>query len=188
MFRLDNTLERWATAYKAIAHDPAANSKHRTFFRMSSVDDNSFFARNYATQPSPSMGYVTHVDGEMDRTMKSASYRHVIFFFIKSDQKNLDPVEMKATDARYYGDELVQAVLAFLDRMQSAANNGKQEVKVRNTTFYITADERQGWRGLQLDSANWATIPSKYDGWQIMGLAINQMVPRQLCIIDENYE
>ena len=49
MFRLDNVLEKWAEVYEPLKHDPAAKAKHKTFFRISMIDGQSYFIRNYAT-------------------------------------------------------------------------------------------------------------------------------------------
>jgi hypothetical protein len=71
--------------------------------------------------------------------------------------------------------------------MQTAAGNGKSEFKVGEHTFPITSDERQGWRGLQLDEAHWGTLPTHFNGWQICGLTIEQLQPRLLCITPTKY-
>ena len=81
MFRLDNILERWAELYRPLRHDAAA---HKTFFRISMIDAQSYFIRNYNVQPSPCMAYATHIDAEMaQQNPKAITYRHVIYFLCK---------------------------------------------------------------------------------------------------------
>jgi len=87
MFRLDNILEQWATIYKPLAHDPSAKSKHRTFFRISMIDAQSYFVRNFNTQPSPAMAHATHVDAEVEKNPKFVTYRHVIYFLMQRWRK-----------------------------------------------------------------------------------------------------
>lgn len=190
MFRLDNVLEQWATIYRPLKHDPAAKSTRRTFFRISMIDAQSYFVRNFNTQPSPAMAYATHVDAEMEKNLKYINYRHVIYFLVKQQNAAgktdlLD--ELAAADARYDTDDMVQDLLAFLTQMKTAANNGQNEMKVGEHIFPITKDERQGWRGLQIDEAHWGTLPTHFNGWQICGLTIEQLQPRNLCIHENKY-
>lgn len=190
MFRLDNILEKWAEIYRPLQHDPAAKSTHRTFFRISMIDAQSYFVRNFNTQPSPCMAYATHVDADMERNQKSISYRHVIYFLVKQQNaagKTDVTDEMAAADARYDTDEMVQDLLAFLSQMQTAAGNSQNELKIGQHTFAITKDERQGWRGLQIDGAHWGTLPTHFNGWQICGLTIEQLQPRLLCVTPTKY-
>ena len=190
MFRLDNVLEKWATIYRPLQHDPAAKSTHKTFFRISMIDAQSYFIRNFATQPSPCMAYATHVDAEMEKNPKFINYRHVVYFLVKQQNaagKTDVTDEMAAADARYDTDEMVQDLLAFLSLMKTAADNGKNVFEVGEHSFPITKDERQGWRGLQIDGAHWGTLPTHFNGWQICGLTIEQLQPRQLCITPTKY-
>lgn len=190
MFRLDNVLEKWAEVYEPLKHDPSAKAKHKTFFRISMIDGQSYFIRNHATQPSPCMAYATHVDAEMERNPKFINYRHVIYFLCKQQnapQKNDVTDELAATEARFDTDTMVQDLLAFLDQMQTAANNGKDSLTIAGNSFPITSDIRQGLRGLKLSEAHWGTLPTMFNGWQICGLTIEQTAPRLLCINEGKY-
>lgn len=190
MFRLDNVLEKWAEVYEPLKHDPSAKAKHKTFFRISMIDGQSYFIRNYNTQPSPCMAYATHVDAEMERNPKFINYRHVIYFLekqVNAQQKNDVTDELAATEARFDTDTMVQDLLAFLDQMQTAANNGKDSLTIAGNSFPITSDIRQGLRGLKLNEAHWGTLPTMFNGWQICGLTIEQTAPRLLCINEGKY-
>ena len=190
MFRLDNVLEQWATIYRPLQHDPAAKSTHRTFFRISMIDAQSYFVRNFNAQPSPAMAYATHVDAEMEKSQKFINYRHVIYFLVKQQNsagKTDLTDELAATEARYDTDDMVQDLLSFLSQMQLAANNGQSNFKVGEHVFPITKDVRQGWRGLQINEAHWGTLPTHFNGWQICGLTIDQVQPRQMCITPTKY-
>ena len=190
MFRLDNILEQWATIYKPLAHDSSAKSKHRTFFRISMIDAQSYFVRNFNTQPSPAMAHATHVDAEVEKNPKFVTYRHVIYFLSKhldNPQKNTVTDELGHTEARYETDEMVQDLLVFLSKMQTAANNGKDTLDFAGHTFAITSDERQYWRGLKLEEAHWGTLPTIFNGWEICGLTIEQLAPRLNCVTESKY-
>lgn len=195
MFRLDNVLEKWAEVYEPLKHDPAAKAKHKTFFRISMIDGQSYFIRNYNTQPSPCMAFATHVDAESEKNSKFITYRHVIYFLKKQEndpQKTDVTDELAATDARYDTDEMVQDLIAFLREMQTAANNGANGLTVTGLSgsehfFPITKDERQSWRGMKLDAVSWGTIPPLITGWQLCGITIEQLQPCLLCIHTNKY-
>ena len=190
MFRLDNILEKWAQAYRPLSHDRAAKSKHRTFFRISMIDGQSYFVRNYNTQPSPCMAYATHVDAEIDKRETITNYNHVVYFLVKQENspgRNDVTDELAAAEARYRTDDMVQDLLAFLSALSTAANSGKTELEVGSITFHITDDIRQGLRGLQLDKSHWGTLPTHFNGWQICGLTISQLVPRLKCVTTQKY-
>ena len=194
MFRLDNVLEKWAEVYEPLKHNPIADAKHKTFFRIGMIDAQSYFVRNHNTQPSPCMAFATHVNAETEKNSKFITYRHVIYFLVKQDnapQKTDVTDELAATDARYDTDDLMQDLIAFLEKMQSAASNGLNGLTIKGQSgehfFPITKDERQGWRGLRLDALAWGTMPPMITGWQLCGLTIEQLQPRNICIHENKY-
>jgi len=183
MFRFDNLLEKWAQMYKPLSHDPIKANKHRTFFRIAAIDTQSEFVRNYNDTPSPCMAYSTHIDAVLTRTnRKTASYRHVIYFLVKQKTSSLSnnsiTDDMEATECRYETDDLVQDLLAWLYELKKDASAN---------ALCLSAEDREALRGLDLDGAEWATIPVKYNGWWICGLEISQITPRRLCVNPEKY-
>ena len=200
MFRLDNILERWAQDYQPLSHDPRRGSKHRTFFRISVIDGNSEFVRNLSTTPSPAMAYATHPDGEIAQHNANAnSYRHVIYFMVKPEtgtlSKNLATDDLAATDARFMCNDLVEELLAYLGVLKRMAGGKLPQTDmadIYNRNFaLIPAEDREGLRGLQLDAANWSTLPlpnGTLNGWQICGLTLEQITPRHLCTTPSKYK
>ncbi len=195
MFRLDNVLEKWAEVYEPLKHDPAAKAKHKTFFRTGMIDQQSYFIRNYNTMPSPFMAFVTHLKAETEQNPKFATYRDVVFFFVRQDndpQKTDVTDELAATEARYDTDEMVHDLLAFLEMMQAAANSGRNGITIKGLSgddhfFPITDDERQGWRGMKLNEASWETLPPLITGWQWCALTFDRLQPRMICIRGNKY-
>lgn len=223
MFRLDNLLETWATLYRPLSHEKGRESKHRTFFRISMITENSEFVRNINTTPSPAMAYATHIDAEMaQQTTRAISYRHVIYFMVRQapggPSRNLATDEDSATEARFETDQMVQDLLAFLYALKALAggkspqrdaagiiaaalsggangadgangsNGGDSEATVPSgSPLGLDRETKEGLRGLQLDGAHWGTLPVTGPGWQICGLTIEQLDPRQLCIVPERY-
>ena len=201
MFRLDNILEDWATAYRPLSHQKQRDTKHRTFFRISMIDGNSEFVRNFTTTPSPAMAYATHIDAELaQQNPKAVSYRHVIYFMVKQAEggrsKTIATDEDAATEARFEADEMVQDLLAYLFSLKSLAagktltpeqQSRLSACSVSSNTIAANPETREGLRGLQLDGAHWGTLPVYLNGWQICGLTIEQISPRLLCINPEKY-
>ena len=191
MFRLDDILEKWAVIYRPLSHELGDKGNRKTFFRISMIDAQSYFVRNYSMQPSPAMAYATHVDADMDKGSKRITYRHVIYFLVKqlngSNKTNVTD-ERAATEARYTTDEMVQDLIDFLDEMKRAACSNKQEYVAPNgVKFRFDRLTQQGFRGLQLDEVHWGTLPTMLNGWQICGVSIDQIVPRHLCVNESKY-
>lgn len=205
MFRLDNILEHWATLYAPLSHDIDTCAKHRTFFRISMIDANSEFVRNFATTPSPAMAYSTHYNAEMgEQNPNVIRYRHAIYFMAKQQSGTLSKTaatnELAATEARFYTDELAQDLIAVLKALKSMANGKSLPKEQRNglssdmiAWLQSTAADPEyhdGLRGLQVEQANWGTIPlpnGSLNGWQLCGLTIEQFMPRLLCVNPQRY-
>ena len=199
MFRLDNILERWASLYRPLHHDAV---QHPSFFRIGMIDANSFFVRNFSKMGGCCMAYATHIDAELaQQNPKQVSYRHVIYFMVKQQAGTLSKTQITdddaATEARFRTDAMVQDLLAMLFTLKSFCN-GKNlpkatlealpaDVKNFITIIAADADYHEGLRGLQLDKANWTTLPGMLNGWQLCGLEIEQITPRELCINSEKY-
>lgn len=199
MFRLDNILERWAELYKPLSHNEATR---KTFFRISMIDAQSYFVRNYSMMERCAMAYATHIDADLaQQNPKAVIYRHVIYFLSKQQNaqgKTNITDEDAATEARFLTDDMVQDLLAVLWAMKGVVN-GKQLPSIqggagggsdvvdfiRNTA--ADTQYREGLRGLQLEGAHWGTLPAQISGWQLCGLTIEQVSPRQLCINQERY-
>lgn len=200
MFRLDNILEAWAAAYKPLSHDISAGSQHRTFYRIDTINSNNEFVQNYNMAASPCMAYSTLIDASLSRTNKKfISYRHVIYFMVKqappkSNARTMVNDSLEATEAKYDADVLVQDLLAFLYALKTASSQtvrgtatNKGDDIIATILATLPEDDLKGIAGLQLDGAEWGTLPVKYNHWWICGLEIEQLVPRNLCVVPERY-
>jgi len=206
MFRLDNILERWAELYKPLGHNSVSSSSStgvkKSFFRISMIDAQSYFVRNYNMMDGVAMAYATHIDAELEKqNPKAVTYRHIIYFLSKQQNahgKTDVTDEDAATEARFLTDDMVQDLLAVLWAMKGAVN-GKSLPSIQRgvgggsdiATFIeqTAADPqyREGLRGLQLEQAHWGTLPAQISGWQLCGLTIEQTSPRLLCVNPERY-
>lgn len=200
MFRLDNILETWAASYKPLSHEIGAESQHRTFYRIDTINSNNEFVQNYNMAVSPCMAYSTLIDASLSRTNKKfISYRHVIYFMVKqaapkSNARTMVNDSLEATEAKYDADVLVQDLLAFLYALKTASGQAVRGTATTKEDDIIAAilatlpeDDLKGIAGLQLDGAEWGTLPVKYNHWWICGLEIEQLVPRNLCVVAERY-
>lgn len=206
MFRLDNLLEQWAQLYTPLSHNPAADApaQERSFFRISMINGNSYFVRNFQTVHSPSCAYATHIDAELAaQNPRAVSYRHVIYLMQRQApgdlSRNLVTDDLAATEARFDLDDMVQDLLAYLFALKSVAAGKTPATDAAALIAAIVpggspqgldAATREGLRGLNLDGAHWGTLPlatGELNGWQICGLTIEQLQPRQLCIVPSRY-
>jgi hypothetical protein len=180
-------------------HDAAL---HPSSFRIGMIDGNSYFVRNFSKMDGCCMAYATHIDAELAKqNPKQISYRHVIYFMVKQEAGNLSKTQITddsaATEARFRTDAMVQDLLAVLFMLKSLCG-GKSipadtaaalphEIQQFLRNISADAQYHEGLRGLQLDQAHWGTLPTTLNGWQLCGLTIDQLTPRQLCINSERY-
>ena len=208
MFRLDTILEHWAQQYLPLQHNPAADApaKERSFFRISMIDGNSYFVRTFQTVHSPACAYATHIYAELAaQNPNAASYRHVVYMLVRQAppdlSRNLVTDDLAATEARFETDQMVQDLLAYLFALKAVVGGKRlkaDEQSVLDATgvpldFIYGMDQftRECWRGMKLKEAHWGTLPvpnGSYNGWHICGLTIEQLQPRQLCIVPSRYK
>lgn len=197
MFRLDNILERWAEIYT-----PEKKEEHPAFFRISMIDANSYFVRNFNLVPPACVAYAAHVDAEINKqNPKQLTYRHVVYFLVKQPAGTLSKTQITdeegATETRFSTDDMAQDLIAVLTAMKGCVNGKsvppnllKEDAKQIREFIEQTAadpDYAQGLRGLHLDGAHWGTLPAMFNGWQICGLSLDQTAPRLLCVNQERY-
>ena len=195
MFRLDNLLEQWAIYYKPLSHNPHADAKRKAFYRIDTINNNNEFVQSYNIAHSPCMAYSTLIDASLARgNSKFISYRHSIYFLVKqaapkSNAKTTINDAIDATEAKYDADVLVQDLLSFLFALKEhiQKNNTSTETVVGKIASTLTPDEHKAFAGLRLDGAEWGTMPVRYNGWWVCGLEIEQLAPRNLCIVEERY-
>jgi hypothetical protein len=113
------------------------------------------------------------------------NYEHTIYFLMRSKQTSLAK-SARQDDEQFMNvqmamDEFVQDLLAYLARLK---HTGKCPI----TGQTYDAATMQALAGLQLDKANWLSLATKYSGWNVLALAIEQNQPRNLnCINTDQY-
>ena len=181
---LSEILEKWAELYIHLSHDPKKGSKDKAYCEVTTINDQSYFMRNNNSIKSPCMAYSILIDAE-GTSSSSVSYLHNIYFMSKAKMvslaKNAKQDDELGATQQMLMDEMVQDLLTYLFELK---RTGKCPITGRTfdqpTLFAI--------KGLDLVKAHWASIPIKYGEWHILGLSIEQLVPRSLCIIPEKYK
>ena len=177
-------LETWASLYTPIAHDPAKGSKSKAFYKIRTIDTQSEFVRNANTAKSPCMAYSILIDAEATNS-KVINYAHTIYFCAKAATSSLAKTAKQDDDLgeslQQEMDGYVQDLLAYLKELRHTGR-----CPLTGQTF--DAPTMAALRGINLEKAQWASIPVKYNEWHILGLQLEQDAPRLLCINREKYK
>lgn len=182
MFRLDPIIEHWATIYKPISHSADKKKKHKAFYRVRALEENNEFVRNFNTACSPAVAYSNLIDGRLrGKDIRHSDYSHTIYFLVK--QKEVGRATIKneddeAAECLYQLNGLVEEFLAWL------MEERRIQIDPQHTTDRFV---RECWRGLDVEGAEWASAPMKWNGWWVMGLEISQLQPRPLCSTVADY-
>lgn len=169
---MDEYLERWAEKYKPISHVPNAGSKEKRFYRIDAITSIPSFAANLVNAKSPSMAYVTQVDGTLGgQSEKFIMLSHRVFIFVKQQGANLQngvTEELAATDAKLLGAEIAQDLLAYI--YHDWKKNGNKDLA-----------------GIDFKGSVIFTTPQQFNGWWPTELTFNEIVSRNLCVNPEKY-
>lgn len=179
-------LERWAELYDAIGHNRKSKDgkKEKAFYLIRAINEDNEFVRNQNTAKSPCVAYSILIDAEGTNNLV-VNYEHTIYFLMRSKQTSLAK-SARQDDEQFMNvqmamDEFVQDLLAYLARLK---HTGKCPI----TGQTYDAATMQALAGLQLDKANWLSLATKYSGWNVLALAIEQNQPRNLnCINTDQY-
>ena len=104
MFRMDEYLERWASKYKLLSHQPEAGSKGKRFYRIDAITSVPSFLANLANAGQVSLAYVTQFDAVLaGQGEKFLMREHRVFVLVKQqgvDVQNGVTEELAAADAK----------------------------------------------------------------------------------------
>lgn len=181
---LSPILEKWAELYTPIAHNPEKGSKDKAYYEIRTINDNSEFVRNQNTAKSPALAYSILIDAEGTNS-RVVNYAHTIYFLARAASRSL--AKSARQDDALGGnmemmlDEMVQDLIAYLRELKH-----NQRCPLTGQTYDRAT--MMALSALDLDKAEWASIPVKYAEWHVMGLQLEQNTPRQLCINREKYK
>ncbi len=181
--KLSNILEMWAMLYEPISHNPEKGSKDKAFYKIRTINDNSEFVRNQNTAKSPCMAYSVLIDAQASAN-KSVNYAHAIYLLDRAKSTSLAKSARQDDDMgeniQQELDEYAQDLLAYLGELKRTGR-----CPISGTVF--TASEMAALRGINLDKAEWASIPVKFAEWHILGIQLEQISPRTICVNKEKY-
>ena len=169
MFRMDEYLERWASKYKLLSHQPEAGSKGKRFYRIDAITSLKPFLENLPNAHSPSLAYVTQVDnvlgGQSEKFLLKA---HKVFVLVRQDTLVGPDEEISATDAKLLGEEIGNDLLNYIT--DDKKNKGNKDLE-----------------GIDFKGASVFTTPQKFNGWWPTEVVFHQLIPRNLCVNPEKY-
>ena len=183
MIYLSQILEKWAELYKPLSHDPKKDSKAKAYYNIRTINNDSEFVRNQNTAKSPCMAYSVLIDAQSTHA-QNVSYAHTVYFLsrtvARSLAKNAKQSDDMGMDHNELMDSMVRALLAYLRQLK---HTGKCPI----TGTPLDEPTRRAVMGLDLDKAEWASLPVKYAEWNVMALQIEQNIQCSPCINPEDY-
>ena len=199
MFRLDDIIERWAELYRPLSH--VEKDKERTFFRIGQLNAENYFMRNFSSQKSPCMAYVTHYKSEVSkRNDKVDTTPHLIYILVRQENqkgKNNVTDERAVTDTRYKAVDIAEDLRAFLRVLRSLASgkalSTEQKASLSPAMLQFISEtvgdpqNINGIRGIQIDTVQIQTLPVALNGWHIAAVDFERYEPQRLCLNGEKY-
>ena len=172
MFRMDEFLERWASKYKLLSHQPEAGSKGKRFYRIDAITSVPSFLANLANAGQVSLAYVTQFDAVLaGQGEKFLMREHRVFVLVKQqgvDVQNGVTEELAAADAKAVGAEVAQDLLAYIYNDQK--RNGNKDLE-----------------GIDFKGAAIFSTPQMFNGWGPTEVTFSQLMKRNLCVNPEKY-
>ena len=196
MFRLDNLLERWTEIYAPMQHNPSATAKpeEKAFFLIDRWADQNEFQRTFNLLHKPSLCYCTTIEAQI---APKANPKQIIYqynWYLACKQRSTgNPLadDEGARNAKLDLNDMMIDLLAFLFTLKGYVR-GRTLPKdcpdaVRDIADSLSAEDRQGIDGLRLDETQWWSAPVYKNGWWLLGVELEGLDPRQLCIVPTRY-
>lgn len=180
MFRFDEVMERWATLYKPMQHNPSAQAapEEKAFFLIDRFSLENEWTRVFNLLRKPCVCYATNVDAKVGKDPKTYVQHYGFYLMAKQPESaNYLTDDRGAAETKVDLQEMVLDLLAWL-----SAEKAKAEA---DTT--LSKDERNGWKGLQLDEMAWWSTPRQKNGWWVLGVELDGIQPRPTCVNPELY-
>lgn len=172
--RVDNLIERWASIYKPIQHDPTKGSKARRFFRFDSLEKALGVTSQFTTFKTPVVGVVTQFDGVSHGKLMELEV--IVFVFTKQLVPRSDAAvaELAASDAKYFGADICNDLWVWLCEQKKQSDSGR-------------SSEDRWLTGLDTDNVAIMSYPVMLNDWWATSLELKVQVPRQKCVDKGKY-
>lgn len=194
MFRFDNILEHWAAVYRPMNHPmtAAARPQDKTFFRIDSIAVESEWSRNHTLIQRPCLLYCMAVDAELMRDNPNKILRvYNMYLALRQQSENNAANDADAADCKVWLDEMAIDLVAFVATLQGfvAGRSLPKDVppSIAGIAASLDDEDRRGLRGLRLEETRWWSTPKHLQGWWLLGIEMEGLDPRQLCILPKKY-
>lgn len=195
MFRLDLILEKWTQIYEPMQHNPSASAKpsEKAYFAIDRFDLQNEWQRAFNMLTKPALLYVTTVEAQLAKDKpRFVVYERNLYLACKQRTSRSPQTDEEGKHlAKIDLDDMCLDLLAYLFLLQDYAN-GRQLPKdtpqsLRDIVSALTQDELQGLKGLRLDDTQWWSAPEYKNGWWVLGVELESLEPRRLCVLPERY-
>lgn len=195
MFRLDLLLEKWTEIYKPTHHNPLATAKpeEKAYFTIDRFDLQNEWQRTFNVLTKPGLLYCTTIEAQLAKDKPRYVVYERNFYLVMKQRPSRSPQtdEEGKHQAKIGLDEMCLDLLAYLFLLQDVAN-GRLLPKdtpqaLRDIVAALTPDDVQGLKGLRLDDTQWWSAPEYKNGWWVLGVELESLEPRRLCVLPERY-
>lgn len=167
MQRFDNLLEKWATDFKAISHNPEGGAAGKRFFRIDGPEHLSVVLNSIVGVKTPIVGYITQIAGTaIDNKDGLMEYIHRVFIFSYARVQNNYRDDLVATESKVEAVEIAEKLIAYLRQLK------KQDPE---------------YRGLSLDDTALMAYPVKFGNWYPVEVTFYQTQNYNMCVNPEDY-
>ena len=195
MFRLDLLLEKWTEIYKATHHNPLATAKpeEKAYFTIDRFDLQNEWQRTFNVLTKPALLYCTTIEAQLVKDKpKMVQYQYDLYLVCKQRSSRSPQTDEEGKhQAKLDLNDMCLDLLAYLFLLQDISNRrllpSDTPQCIRDIVSQLTDDDVQGMKGLQLNDTTWWSAPEYKNGWWILGVELQGIEPRPLCVIPERY-
>ena len=170
MYRLDNLIEKWATEFKLISHNPEGGADGKRFFRIDGITDLKPLLLGLTKVKTPVAVFNTQIEGSSNEK-GSGTYYLVNIFILVPQEKTTAPYreDLNAANAKYMAAEIAEKLKAWL------AEKKKDEKRYPEL------------KGLNLKSAATYSFPLQFNNWWPLHIQMDYLNMEYTCVNPEDY-
>ena len=113
MYRVDNLIEKWATDFKIISHNPEGGSDGKRFFRIDSLSELKPLILSLTKIKTPVVAFCTQIEGSSNESGAGTFYLVNIFILVPQEKTTVAYREdLNAANAKYLAVEIAEKLKA----------------------------------------------------------------------------
>lgn len=167
--RIDDLVEKWASTYTPIKHDPKKGSKQKRFYRFNSLEETQELLMKLNVQTTPVAGIVTQNDGVSVGKFLRMTVAVYVFTKQKAQVSDTAANEKAAADAKIYGVEILNDLWTWLKYKKDHASKSPKS-------------DEYWMQGMDLDKIQICNEDRQHNGWWPTFLMLKVDIPRQTCV------